>query len=85
MELINIIFLVMGLIAGFIFGVKGMLLTYYSGWLNVIKDTDDGPYFYLEFEKHPTEVIKKGYVLLKLKDQSRKINTLKWGGKNYGT
>lgn len=76
MEPINIIFLITGLIAGFIFGVKGMFLTYYSGWLNVIKDTDDGPYFYLEFEKHPTEVMKKNYVLLQLKDQSRKNKVL---------
>lgn len=76
MEPINIIFLVAGLITGFIFGVKGMYSTYYSGWLNVIKDTDDGPYFYLEFEKHPTEVMKKKYVFLKLKDQSRKNQSL---------
>lgn len=76
MEPVNIIFLIVGLITGFIAGVAGMYNTFDSGWLNVIKDTDDGPYFYLEFKKHPTEVMKKGYVFLKLKDQSRKNHTL---------
>ena len=68
--------LILGIAIGFFLGILGIHITYYSGWLNVIKDTDDGPYFYLEFKKHPTEVIKKGYVFLKLKDKSRKNQSL---------
>lgn len=73
---LHILTLILGIAIGFFFGILGVHITYYSGWLNVIKDTDDGPYFYLELEKHPKEVMHKNYVFLKVKEQSRKNQSL---------